>query len=295
METNSATSSTLNETTTGEPTSDIQSFSSMLSNNYPSLLLKKSPLYVPDIEVKNLEQELTLNLMLSAKLNTGITLKNVNCSGECLKMFVGKLHDLFSNDTTSVIQMGSSSNDTVLKFSTKEKNITQILLGKRKKRSLERLSARKKYRSVDKIGNVLLKRRHRFDISQNNDQCSNHTINSVDTGPEFTGNPSNFLGRKVKMKPQIRLKRDTSDSTNEANSTTNGTNSTSCDDTTYCKHPEYIVFTWVLCMIALATALKLYYLVKLMLTLLMVAIYTVLILVPYKPIFDEISSTVDNA
>ncbi|XP_066141819.1 adenylate cyclase type 8 [Euwallacea fornicatus] len=55
-----------------------------------------------------------------------------------------------------------------------------------------------------------------------------------------------------------------------------------------CKHPEYIVFTWVLCMIALATALKLYYLVKLLLTLIMVSVYTILILVPYKPCFDEV-------
>lgn len=52
-----------------------------------------------------------------------------------------------------------------------------------------------------------------------------------------------------------------------------------------CPHPEYIVFTWVLCMIALATALKLYYLIKLFLAIVMVAVYTVLILMPYNHAF----------
>jgi adenylate cyclase 8 len=52
-----------------------------------------------------------------------------------------------------------------------------------------------------------------------------------------------------------------------------------------CQHPEYIVFTWILCLIALATALKLYYLIKLFLALVMLVAYTVLILVPYEEEF----------
>lgn len=52
-----------------------------------------------------------------------------------------------------------------------------------------------------------------------------------------------------------------------------------------CPHPEYIVFTWVLCMIALATALKLYYLIKLFLAIVMVVIYTILILLGYDYVF----------
>ncbi|KAJ8970862.1 hypothetical protein NQ314_000986 [Rhamnusium bicolor] len=55
----------------------------------------------------------------------------------------------------------------------------------------------------------------------------------------------------------------------------------------HCKHPEYIVFTWVLCLIALATALKLYYLIKLFLAVVMVGVYTVLILLPYNDIFND--------
>ncbi|CAH1986816.1 unnamed protein product [Acanthoscelides obtectus] len=57
-----------------------------------------------------------------------------------------------------------------------------------------------------------------------------------------------------------------------------------------CKHPEYIVFTWVLCMVALATALKLYYLIKLFLAILMVVIYTSLILRPTDNIFRFFTS-----
>lgn len=54
-----------------------------------------------------------------------------------------------------------------------------------------------------------------------------------------------------------------------------------------CKYPEYVVFTWVLCLIALATALKLYYLVKTFLAVIMLAIYTVLILIPCQDIFGR--------
>jgi adenylate cyclase 8 len=52
-----------------------------------------------------------------------------------------------------------------------------------------------------------------------------------------------------------------------------------------CSHPEYVVFTWVLCLIALATALKLYYLVKTFLATIMVICYSILILVIYPEIF----------
>lgn len=54
-----------------------------------------------------------------------------------------------------------------------------------------------------------------------------------------------------------------------------------------CMHPEYVVYTWVLSMIALATALKLYYLIKLLLAILMVGIYTILIVLPSNHILNE--------
>nr|XP_023015323.1 adenylate cyclase type 8-like [Leptinotarsa decemlineata] len=58
-----------------------------------------------------------------------------------------------------------------------------------------------------------------------------------------------------------------------------------------CKHPEYIVFTWVLCLIALATALKLYYLIKLLLAFVMVTVYAILIILPSN-VFNERGSSI---
>ncbi|XP_017096098.2 adenylyl cyclase 78C isoform X1 [Drosophila bipectinata] len=49
-----------------------------------------------------------------------------------------------------------------------------------------------------------------------------------------------------------------------------------------CAHPEYLVFTWVLCLVSLATALKLYYLVKAVMALGMVAFYTALIMLKFS-------------
>ncbi|XP_033339591.2 adenylyl cyclase 78C isoform X1 [Megalopta genalis] len=54
---------------------------------------------------------------------------------------------------------------------------------------------------------------------------------------------------------------------------------------TTCVRPEYIVFTWILCLIALASALKLYYLVKTALATIIVSVYAVLILVVCKDFF----------
>ncbi|XP_049287164.1 adenylyl cyclase 78C isoform X1 [Anopheles funestus] len=54
-----------------------------------------------------------------------------------------------------------------------------------------------------------------------------------------------------------------------------------------CVHPEYVVFTWVLCLISLATALKLYYLVKTFMAIAMVACYSFLILLVFERVFDS--------
>lgn len=54
-----------------------------------------------------------------------------------------------------------------------------------------------------------------------------------------------------------------------------------------CIHPEYVVFTWVLCLVALATALKLYYLVKTCLAIIMVTVYTLLIMLAYPDAFHD--------
>ena len=54
-----------------------------------------------------------------------------------------------------------------------------------------------------------------------------------------------------------------------------------------CLDREYIVYTWVLCLVALATALKLYYLVKTTLATAMVSIFTTLILVACNGTSDK--------
>lgn len=57
-----------------------------------------------------------------------------------------------------------------------------------------------------------------------------------------------------------------------------------------CSHPEYLVFTWVLCLIALATGLKLYYLVKTFMASIMVCCYAVLISIVFPEVFENAST-----
>lgn len=57
-----------------------------------------------------------------------------------------------------------------------------------------------------------------------------------------------------------------------------------------CSHPEYLVFTWVLCLIALATGLKLYYLVKTFMATIMVCCYAILISFVFPQVFESAST-----
>lgn len=59
------------------------------------------------------------------------------------------------------------------------------------------------------------------------------------------------------------------------------------DDFYLCMHAGYVVFTWVLSLIALATALKLYYLIKTFLAVVLVTVYAVLIMVFFNDVFKE--------
>lgn len=58
-----------------------------------------------------------------------------------------------------------------------------------------------------------------------------------------------------------------------------------------CVHPEYLVFTWVMCLVALATTLKLYFIIKTLLALFMVTFYALLVIVGYPRIFLEYPET----
>lgn len=59
-----------------------------------------------------------------------------------------------------------------------------------------------------------------------------------------------------------------------------------CETLPPCIQPKYIVFTWALCLIALASALKLYYLVKTTLAVSLSGLFCILILFIYPDVFN---------
>jgi adenylate cyclase 8 len=59
-----------------------------------------------------------------------------------------------------------------------------------------------------------------------------------------------------------------------------------CNVKAACVQPKYVVFSWVLCLVALATALKLYYLVKTILAFGLVTVFCILILFVYPDVFS---------
>lgn len=60
------------------------------------------------------------------------------------------------------------------------------------------------------------------------------------------------------------------------------------------QNPEYIVFTWVLCLVSLSTGLKLYYLVKTFLAIVMVFFYGAIILASAPYTFHRVEEIFDN-
>lgn len=84
-----------------------------------------------------------------------------------------------------------------------------------------------------------------------------------------------------------RRKRSLSELTPETNNQSQNTAVTLLPKVAYkdCLHPEYLVYTWVLSLIALATTLKLYFLIKTLLAVLMVAVYALFIMVFYPQVF----------
>lgn len=93
-----------------------------------------------------------------------------------------------------------------------------------------------------------------------------------------------------KMKEDIEVEKTfaTKDTYNSTNDTVDVSQQSAYVDD--CLHPEYLVYTWVLSLIALATTLKLYFLIKTLLAVSMVAIYTLFILVFYPEVFTSAHS-----
>lgn len=122
------------------------------------------------------------------------------------------------------------------------------------------------------------------DSSVNDDESADD--GSVDDGSaddssvhDKSADDSSFVVQKL-------VKRDTEDENLDSITTMTEVNSDSergspCDasEAQYCPALEYIVYTWVLCLVALATALKLYYLVKTTLATVMVSVFTTLFFV----------------
>ena len=55
-----------------------------------------------------------------------------------------------------------------------------------------------------------------------------------------------------------------------------------------CLLPQYQIYTWVLAMVCLGTFLKLSYIIKSTILLVMVIVYTILMTVAYPEVFDDI-------
>lgn len=87
-----------------------------------------------------------------------------------------------------------------------------------------------------------------------------------------TSNNTDCTEKKLEMKHRMKRSIDSVNITDDLMINMQNVDKTACSD------PEYIVFMWVLSLIALATALKLYYLIKTCLAVILVTIYGILIM-----------------
>ncbi|XP_055845883.1 adenylyl cyclase 78C isoform X2 [Episyrphus balteatus] len=110
------------------------------------------------------------------------------------------------------------------------------------------------------------------------------SLNLLETNPPPPPHQQNFESSKRAIVLQTTTTTAPPTSLNDSNKPS--VEPVPTDDYPDCVHPEYIVFTWILCLIALATALKLYYLVKTMMAAVMVACYTILIMAVFPDIFS---------
>jgi hypothetical protein len=90
---------------------------------------------------------------------------------------------------------------------------------------------------------------------------------------------SSFVVQKLVKRDTKDKKVDIVTTMTEVKALSEDDSSSDASETTKCPALEYIVYTWVLCLVALATALKLYYLVKTTLATVMVTVFTTLFLV----------------
>lgn len=156
----------------------------------------------------------------------------------------------------------------------------------------DQLPTQLKIQQLDRMGSIP------YDTDENNNSQTIYyyivkNINSSNVRTminRFNFKPRNQARRSIILhSPVLNLTDSLSRSSNESGSSEESDGITPVGKPNgECRYPEYIVFTWVLCLVALATALKLYYLVKTALALGMVTIYTLLILKWYPNVFQQI-------
>lgn len=266
--------------------------------------------------------EIILNLILTATVHHNITINKLpqnncsetctksNCSQECIKYFI----DVIGWD--NVLKYANQTdvpivNKSIMSFANKY-NIDKYVNGSNENRSDAAMN------SNEIVSDILQKREKREEVTK---ELRKEDVKDEDGKP-----CSGIICKTVRSKRDVDLKKFSpslsliksivSSSKIDkfiAETSTNPKNLQNDEHTrvvdyhsnflarevmtklrnNYCFHPEYIIFTWVLCLIALATALKLYYLIKTFLAIIMVALYTILILVPFDLVFNDFISNGD--
>nr|XP_022908202.1 adenylate cyclase type 8-like [Onthophagus taurus] len=233
----------------------------------------------PSDQDENSSNEIILNLILTATIHHNITFNNQNKFNDSCLEICRK-----SNCTESCIKyfIDVIGWDNLLKFS----NLTS-----ENSMKLKQLSDRNDYSgiNIENVSNSIIINNPVIVDGKNNTFC-NESNQSI---PCFLLRKKRDTGTKTP--PNLTLLKTLSGSNKPITTTQSPTDEDICQNhvNKECIQPEYFVFTWVLCLIALATALKLYYLIKTFLAVVMVTVFAILIMLPnmYKDIFDDCTSS----
>lgn len=197
--------------------------------------------------IRNVETEFRLNVFLSATIHHNITINSPN------PINIGVI-DSVTNFTSSSSINGTSPNNV-------SRNWQDML-----------------------PNNIDILKREFYETLINDSANSNGEMDALPKLDELRMDPSQLLAFSSVSNYTLPFDRLTSAETSPNLSIINDDSEPVPDP---CSHPEYMVFTWILCLIALATGLKLYYLVKTFMALIMVVCYAILILVVFPDVFEN--------
>lgn len=273
-----------------DETETSRSFDQSHKNMYPLYLQSHKPIFISNLNIyenslvqhdspanndekmeapKDLfrnKQEINLNLFLTATVHHNITLSGIkmsdildheNCSTECLEQLARKLVSLDGRKNNSILENSLFTSKLSDKMDTK-------------------------------IDNMFIDFNETYtDEPTNVTNCKNNT-NCTQNSRRVKRNVDSNITIFETTEDQLKMLNSTEE-TGMFNDEPAGHYPKDC------MHPEYIVFMWVLCLIALATALKLYYLIKTFLAVVMVVAYTIFILVFFPHTFDNTASRSTNS